>query len=117
MPTQHEGTGDYQPVVRSFGQREVVFDSEGFFNDFNDWTEEICTCLAAEAGLGHLDDRHWLVIRYLREYYGANGRAPLNNALRKGTGMALLDLEALFPGGIRDGARRLAGLPNPKTCS
>ena len=74
-------------------------------------------CLAAEAGLDRLDERHWLVIRYLREYYGANGRAPLNSALRKGTGMALLDLEALFPGGIRDGARRLSGLPNPKTCS
>lgn len=95
----------------------MVFDSEGFFNDFNDWTEEICTCLAAEAGLGDLDDRHWLVIRYLRDFYAANGRAPLNSVLRKGTGMSLLDLEALFPGGIRDGARRLAGLPNPKTCS
>ena len=95
----------------------MVFDSEGFFNDFNDWTEEICTCLAAEAGLGDLDDRHWLVIRYLRDFYAANGRAPLNSVLRKGTGMSLLDLEALFPGGIRDGARRLAGLPNSKTCS
>lgn len=95
----------------------MVFDSEGFFHDFSDWTDEICTCLAAEAGLNHLDDRHWQVIRFLREFYAANGRAPLNSVLRKGTGMALLDLEALFPGGIRDGARRLAGLPNPTTCS
>ncbi len=30
--------------------------------------------------------------------------------------MTLQELEGLFPGGIRMGARRLAGLPNPKTC-
>jgi tRNA 2-thiouridine synthesizing protein E len=28
----------------------------------------------------------------------------------------LVELESLFPGGIKKGARRLAGLPNPKTC-
>ena len=56
-------------------------------------------------------------IRFLREYYACNGRAPLNNQLRKGTGMSLLELDDLFPEGIKMGARRLAGLPNPKTCS
>jgi tRNA 2-thiouridine synthesizing protein E len=117
MPANRDGARDNQPVVRRFGQRQVVFDSEGFFNDFNDWTEEICVCLATEAKLDDLDDRHWQVIRFLRDFYRANGRSPLNSALRKGTGMALLDLEALFPGGIRNGARRLAGLPNPTTCS
>ena len=31
--------------------------------------------------------------------------------------MSLLELECLFPGGIRHGAKRLAGLPNPKRCA
>ena len=57
------------------------------------------------------------MIRFLREYYACNGRAPLNRQLRKGAGMSLLELEELFPEGIKMGARRLAGLPNPKTCS
>ena len=30
--------------------------------------------------------------------------------------MSLLEVEALFPGGIKYGARRIAGLPNPKAC-
>jgi tRNA 2-thiouridine synthesizing protein E len=107
----------FNPVVRNFGQREIVFDSDGFFNDFRDWDEEICALLAGEAGLAELTDRHWRVVRFLREFYGANGRAPLNNQLRKGTGIPLLELETLFPGGIRNGARRLAGLPNPSTCN
>jgi sulfur relay (sulfurtransferase) DsrC/TusE family protein len=30
--------------------------------------------------------------------------------------MPLLELEQLFPEGIKYGARRIAGLPNPKNC-
>jgi dissimilatory sulfite reductase related protein len=108
---------DLQPVVRIFGQREIVFDSEGFLNDFSDWTEEICRLLAGECELAELSEQHWRVIDFLRRYYGGQGRAPLNNQLKKGTGLSLLELEKMFPGGIKNGARRLAGLPNPKTCS
>ncbi len=72
--------------------------------------------LAREAGLAELDSTRWRVLCFLREFYGANGRAPLNRQLKAGTGMSLQDLEGLFPGGIKNGARRLAGLPNPKTC-
>ena len=105
-----------QPVVRRIGQREIVFDNEGFLNDFHDWTEEICLVLANETGLPEFGERHWRVLRFLREFYAGNGRAPLNTQLKKGTAMTLLELESLFPGGIKLGARRLAGLPNPKTC-
>lgn len=108
---------DLQPVVRNIGQREIVFDNEGFFNDFKDWTEEICVLLTGECGLPEVSEKHWRVIRFLREFYAGHGRAPLNNQLKKGTGISLLELEKLFPGGIKNGARRLAGLPNPKTCS
>ncbi len=75
---------DFNPVVRTIGQREIVFDSDGFFNDFSDWSEEICILLAGEAGLAELTDSHWRVIRFLREFYAGNGRAPLNNQLQKG---------------------------------
>jgi dissimilatory sulfite reductase related protein len=108
---------DLQPVVRIIGQREVVFDNEGFLNDFSDWTEEICSLLAEECGLAELAEKHWRIIRFLRGFYAGHGRAPLNIQLKKGTGISLLELESLFPGGIKNGARRLAGLPNPKTCS
>jgi len=41
----------------------------------------------------------------------------MNRDLKAGLGISLLDLEALFPGGIRHGARRIAGLPNPRSCT
>ena len=105
------------PVVRTFGQRDVLFDSEGFFNDFEDWDESIAVILAGESGIDALSDAHWQVIRFLRDFYAGHGRAPLNSQLKKGSGMTLMKLERLFPGGIKKGARRLAGLPNPKTCA
>jgi TusE/DsrC/DsvC family sulfur relay protein len=103
--------------VRVIAGNEIAFDNEGFFWDFDDWSEEAAGVLAAESGLVELKDEHWRVIRFFREYYGYNGRAPLNKDLKKGTNMSLLELQGLFPEGIKQGARRLAGLPNPKTCN
>ena len=60
---------------------------------------------------------HWRAVpTLLRDYYLQNGRAPLHRELKKGVGMSLMEIEDRFPGGIKQGARRLAGLPNPKTC-
>ncbi len=103
--------------LRTVAGCEVVFDDEGFFNHFEEWSEEIFEVLARECGIEPLTEGHWQVVRFLRGFYEYNGRAPLNNELRKGTAMSLLQLDGLFPEGLRKGARRLAGLPNPKTCA
>ena len=118
MSAQPPGQGkDSGRCVRVIAGREVAFDDEGFFDDFEDWSEEIFEALAHESGISLITDRHRQVVRFLREFYAYNGRAPLNNELRKGTGMSLLELDSLFPGGLKKGARRLSGLPNPKTCN
>lgn len=103
--------------VRVIAGREIAFDNEGFFDDFENWSEEIFEALAHESGISLITDQHRQVVRFLREFYAYNGRTPLNNELRKGTGMSLLQLDSLFPGGLKKGARLLSGLPNPKTCS
>lgn len=103
-------------VTRTVLGKSIALDEEGFFRDFEDWSEAVCTVLAKEVGLDALSEPHLRVIRFLREFYGYHGRAPLNGELRKGTGIALMELERLFPKGIKQGARRLAGLPNPRTC-
>ncbi len=102
--------------VRNIDGRPIVFDGEDFFDDPDDWSEEAARVLAEEMGLHRMTDEHWRVLRFLRDYYFQNGRAPLNKKLRDGLGMSVREIEALFPGGIKFGARRLAGLPNPKTC-
>lgn len=103
--------------MRAIAGREVAFDEEGFFEDFESWSEEIFEALAQESSIEAITAQHRRVVRFLRDFYAYNGRAPLNNQLRQGMGLSLLELEGLFPQGLKLGARRLAGLPNPKTCS
>ena len=103
--------------VRTVAGREIAFDNEGFFWDYDDWSEEAALELARESGMPGLDEVHWQVIRFFRDFYQYHGRAPMNRDLKKGTGISLLDLKNLFPEGLKQGARRLAGLPNPKTCN
>ncbi len=114
---------DYQKLVSDLGRqarfiagREIFFDWEGFLWDAADWSEEIAEILARESGIEVLMESHWTVLRYFRAYYAYHGRAPLNRHLKEGTGMPLREIEFLFPQGIRLGARRLSGLPNPKSC-
>jgi TusE/DsrC/DsvC family sulfur relay protein len=95
---------------------EVLFDEEGFFINPEEWSEPIAEIMASEMGIAKLGDRQWETIRFLRGFYLENGRAPLNREFGRLTGFSLLETERLFPGGIRGGARRLAGLPNPKSC-
>jgi TusE/DsrC/DsvC family sulfur relay protein len=102
--------------LRAVAGRQVYFDTEGFIWDPDDWTEELAAALAGESGIDRLDDVQWSVLRFIHGYYECNGRAPMNRELKVGTSLSLVDLERLFPDGIRMGARRLAGLPNPKTC-
>lgn len=94
----------------------ILFDQEGFLWDASDWNEDVAGALARESGIASLGEEHWKVIKFFREFYRNNGRAPLNRQLAKGTTMSLLTIENLFPGGIKHGARRIAGLPNPKAC-
>ncbi len=100
-----------------FGGKEVLLDNEDFLWRPEDWTEELAVDLARQGGIEQLSEAQWRVVRFLREYFLYHGRAPLNRNLKEGLGMSLMELEGLFPGGIRRGARRVAGLPNPRTCA
>lgn len=104
------------PTVHHVDGKEVIIDEDGFLVNPDLWSEKLAKILAQEDGLTELTKGHWRIIHFLREYYLSNGRAPLNSELRKGTGLTMREIEACFPGGIRKGARRLAGLPNLKGC-
>ena len=108
------GTGPLKVQVRTLAGREVVFDSEGFLADSLHWTEEVARVLAQESGLEVLNDAHWQVIRFLREYYLQNGRAPLNRQLKAGLGMSLMEIESLFPGGSSSVHSGWPACPTPR---
>ena len=48
--------------------RQVATDQEGYIQDMDDWSEGFVEALAKKDGL-ELNDEHWEVIRYIRDFY------------------------------------------------
>ena len=109
--------GHRSQKIRLIGDQQILFDSEGFLWNPADWSEQVAEILAAESGLAELNEFQWRILHFLRDFYFQNGRAPMNRDIKAEIGLSFMEMEALFPDGIRRGARRVAGLPNPKTCS
>jgi len=96
---------------------EIVLDGEGFLKNPSRWSEDVAAAMAKQAGIQVLSAEQWKVLRFIRTYYTEQGKAPLNYHIKKATGLSLQQIEALFPGGISKGAKRLAGLPRSLGCT
>ena len=97
-------------------EKPVDVDGEGFLTDPGQWSEEIGEQIAREAGIPELTDRHWLVVRFMRERYLATGTAPTIRSLGKESGVPVKELYALFPKGPAKLAAKIGGIPKPKGC-
>ncbi|MCO8128916.1 TusE/DsrC/DsvC family sulfur relay protein [Acidimicrobiia bacterium EGI L10123] len=95
---------------------QVELNDEGFFEDPEQWTEDMVPELAANEDIHELDDKHWQVIRFMRQEYFANGTGPTVRALGKTSGVSVKELYQLFPKGPAKIAARIAGIPKPKGC-
>jgi tRNA 2-thiouridine synthesizing protein E len=94
----------------------VDIDAEGFLTDPAQWNEQIGEAIAAQNGVPFLTDRHWLVIRFMRDRYLATGMAPSIRSLGKESGVPVKELYDLFPKGPAKQAARIGGIPKPKGC-
>jgi dissimilatory sulfite reductase related protein len=94
----------------------VDVDAEGFLTDPVQWTEEIAESIAAENGIPRLTERHWLVVRFMRERYLSTGTAPSIRSLGKESGVPIKELYQLFPKGPAKLAAKIGGIPKPKGC-
>jgi TusE/DsrC/DsvC family sulfur relay protein len=94
----------------------VDVDAEGFMTKPEQWNEQIADAIAAENGIEELSDRHWLVVRFMRERYLTTGTAPTIRALGKESGVPIKELYELFPKGPAKLAAKIGGIPKPKGC-
>jgi tRNA 2-thiouridine synthesizing protein E len=94
----------------------VERDAEGFLQVPEQWTEDLAREIAADAGIAELTDRHWLVVRYMRDTYLATGTAPTIRTLGKASGVPVKELYQLFPKGPAKLAAKIAGIPKPRGC-
>ena len=56
----------------------VDVDAEGFLTIPEQWNERIAEEIARENGIAELTDRHWLVVRFMRDRYLDDGHGAVD---------------------------------------
>ncbi|MDH5751867.1 MAG: TusE/DsrC/DsvC family sulfur relay protein [Deltaproteobacteria bacterium] len=98
-------------------------DEDGYLLDLDLWSEEVAKFLAEKEDI-QMDDKHWEIVNFLREYYREYQIAPAikilvkeiaarNEMQKKDASAFLYDL---FPNGPAVQACKIAGLPKPTGC-
>ena len=97
-------------------------DEEGYLANLNDWNKDLGEAMATEDGI-KLQEDHWEIINFLRDYYEEYQIAPAVRVLTKAVGKKLGKdkgnskyLYELFPYGPGKQACKFAGLPKPTGC-
>jgi len=94
----------------------IDLDAEGFLTRPEQWSEKLAEQIARDNGISGLTDRHWLVVRFMRDRYLTTGTAPTIRALGKESGVSIKELYELFPKGPAKLAAKIGGIPKPKGC-
>ena len=94
----------------------VELNDEGFLVDPSQWTDEMAVELARREGINPLTERHWQIIRFMREQYETTGTGPTVRVLGKTSGVSIKELYQLFPKGPAKVAAKIAGIPKPRGC-
>jgi tRNA 2-thiouridine synthesizing protein E len=94
----------------------IDVDAEGFLIDPQQWSEGLAEEIAHENGISELTERHWLVIRFMRDRYLSTSAAPSIRSLGKESGVPIKELYQLFPKGPAKLAAKIGGIPKPKGC-
>lgn len=102
--------------------QEIAADEEGYLTDLSQWNPELALLIAKDENI-EMNDEHWEVVNFLREYYDEYQIAPairvLTKALKKKLGEEKSSnkyLYDLFPYGPAKQACKIAGLPKPTGC-
>jgi dissimilatory sulfite reductase related protein len=94
----------------------IEVDAEGFLQKPEQWSPDLGIEIAREAGIDPLSDKHWQVIRFMRDRYLKTGTAPSIRTLGRESGVTTKELYQLFPKGPAKLAARIGGIPKPHGC-
>ncbi len=91
-------------------------DGDGFLTDPAIWNEDVAKLFAKSDGIDELNDKHWAIIKIIRNNFEESGNAPMIRKICQETGLKLREIYELFPLGPARGACKVAGLPKPDGC-
>lgn len=91
--------------------KTYLLDEDGFLLDQEQWDEDFAEGMAPALGIpGGLTPSHWEVLRFIRDSWRQTGLCPEVYKTCRTKGLAVKDLQKLFPSGYQRGACKLAGL-------
>ena len=100
----------------------VPADEEGYLIDINVWSKALAGLIARDENI-EMNDDHWEVVNFLRDYYEEYQIAPTIRVLKMAVKKSLGEdkgtskyLYKLFPYGPAKQACKIAGLPKPTGC-
>ena len=100
----------------------IEHDEEGYITDLSVWNQDLAALIAKDENID-MNDEHWEVVNFLRDYYEEYQIAPavrvLIKAVKKSMGKDKGNnkyLYTLFPYGPAKQACKIAGLPKPTGC-
>ena len=96
-------------------------DAEGYLVDPGDWNEEVAVALAQDEHI-ELNDDHWDVLRFMRDFYeehqvAADARFVIRHLAERMGREAQKQLFVLFPYGYVKQACKIAGMRRPRAWS
>jgi tRNA 2-thiouridine synthesizing protein E len=103
------------PIV-TLGGQQIEIDEDGFIQEPDKWNKEVAEDLAKTEEAFPMNEDHWKLVNYLRNYFLEFGIAPPVRMVTKQTGLDLKTIYKLFPGGPAKGGCKVAGLPKPTGC-
>jgi dissimilatory sulfite reductase related protein len=95
---------------------KITVDDDGFLENPAEWNNKVALALASTEEISELNEDHWKIINYLRDYSQQYGIAPMIRKMCKDTGFNLKQIYDLFPSGPAKGACKVAGLAKPTGC-
>jgi dissimilatory sulfite reductase related protein len=91
-------------------------DGDGFLTDPAIWNKEVAELFAKSDGIEEMNEKHWAIIKIIRDNFEESGNAPMIRKICQETGLKLREIYELFPLGPARGACKVAGLPKPDGC-
>jgi dissimilatory sulfite reductase related protein len=100
----------------------IAADEEGYITTLSDWTKELADVIADAENID-MNEEHWEVVNFLRDYYEEYQIAPAVRVLIKSVKKSMGPekgnnkyMYELFPYGPAKQACKIAGLPKPTGC-
>jgi len=102
------------------GGKTIATNEKGYLDDIQDWSEDVARAIAVQEEV-NLTDKHWDLIKFLREEFIENrGTQPNTRTIVKamsaewGEKIKQGDLYDLFPGDQSKQGGKIAGLPESR---